>query len=117
MIPIFLTIPAVYMFYTNYSLFKTIFATINYCCLGIFFAIDSIYVVWGTKQAFKEWLMMFFLVDNLLLNFVSVVIGFLGLFLVDFRGSWFDWINLIFVPVIHFIFVGNFRLFIKWTLL
>jgi hypothetical protein len=59
--------------------------------------------------------MMNLLLDGLMLNYLVVCIGFVGLFQVSWSEVWFDWVNTIEIPLMQFFFISNFRLFLKWT--
>lgn len=111
-------IPAIYMFFTLQSEYKKNLATTQYCVLTLFYISSSFYIVWGYgRQGYIELFMMHFLLDPIFVIFIIVSIGFVGMLTVSFADHWFNYVNLIGVPIMHFFFVGNFRLFLKWVIL
>lgn len=84
------------MLYTLNSDFKRYFATIHYSMISLFFLLSGIYTIYRYgKRGVIEFIMMNFLLDGLMLNYLVVCIGFVGLFQVTWSAFWFDYVNTI----------------------
>lgn len=111
-------IPALYMFFTLDSMFKKYLATVQYCSITLYYILSSIYILWGHgNKGLFEFFIMHILIDTLLLILVVVSIGFIGMLTVYFSDERFSWVNVVGIPVMNFVFIGNFRLFLKWAIL